>query len=86
MVVLDCFTHTGAFALNCAAAGAEKVTAVDISALAIEQVKKNTALNGLEDRMEYLCADDEVSAEGRISRDVLLLPLHAERSLCEDAA
>lgn len=56
-VVLDCFTHTGAFALNCAAAGAEKVTAVDISALAIEQVKKNTALNGLEDRMEYLCAD-----------------------------
>ena len=33
------------------------MTAVDISALAIEQVKKNTALNGLEDRMEYLCAD-----------------------------
>ncbi len=55
--VLDCFTHTGAFALNCAAAGAKSVTAVDISALAIEQVKKNTAMNSLEDRMDFLCTD-----------------------------
>ena len=46
--VLDCFTHTGAFALNCAAAGAEKVTAVDVSALALESAKHNAALNGLE--------------------------------------
>ncbi len=45
--VLDCFTHTGAFALNCANAGAERVTAVDISPLAIEQTKKNAALNSL---------------------------------------
>lgn len=55
--VLDCFTHTGAFALNCAIAGAKSVTAVDISALAIEQVKKNTAMNSLEDRMDFLCTD-----------------------------
>lgn len=55
--VLDCFTHTGAFALNCVNGGAEQVTAVDISASAIEQTKKNASLNGFEDRMEFLCAD-----------------------------
>lgn len=44
--VLDCFTHTGAFALNAAAAGAREVTAVDISETAIAQAKKNAALNG----------------------------------------
>ena len=45
--VLDCFTHTGAFALNCAKAGAASVTAVDVSALALEEVGRNAALNGL---------------------------------------
>lgn len=55
--VLDCFTHTGAFALNCAANGAEHVTAVDISAVAIEQTKKNAALNGLTDKMDFVTAD-----------------------------
>jgi len=55
--VLDCFTHTGAFALNCAAGGADHVTAVDISATAIEQTKKNAALNGLTDRMDFVTAD-----------------------------
>ena len=55
--VLDCFTHTGAFALNCAAGGAEHVTAVDISALAIEQTKKNAAMNGLTDKMSFVEAD-----------------------------
>lgn len=55
--VLDCFTHTGAFALNCAAGGAEHVTAVDISPLAIEQTKKNASLNSLEDRMIFKVAD-----------------------------
>lgn len=55
--VLDCFTHTGAFALNCVNGGAEHVTAVDISASAIDQTKKNASLNGFEDRMEFLCAD-----------------------------
>ncbi|MBR3382382.1 MAG: class I SAM-dependent rRNA methyltransferase [Clostridia bacterium] len=55
MRVLDCFTHTGAFALNAAAGGAEKVTAVDISASAIEQARRNAALNGI--GMEYITAD-----------------------------
>ncbi|MBQ9420435.1 MAG: class I SAM-dependent rRNA methyltransferase [Lachnospiraceae bacterium] len=44
--VLDCFTHTGAFALNAAAAGAREVTGVDASELAIEQARKNARLNG----------------------------------------
>ncbi len=55
--VLDCFTHTGAFALNCAAAGAAHVTAVDISETAIEQAKKNAARNNLTERMSFLCTD-----------------------------
>ena len=56
--VLDCFTHTGAFALNCVRAGAEHVTAVDISASAIEQTGKNAALNGVgEDRLDLVTAD-----------------------------
>ncbi len=45
--VLDCFTNQGAFALSCAKAGAKEVTAVDISAPAIEQVQRNAAANGL---------------------------------------
>ena len=53
--VLDCFTHTGAFALNAAAGGAASVTAVDVSAQAIEQAKRNAALNGLE--VEFVNAD-----------------------------
>lgn len=43
--VLDCFTHTGAFALNAYSAGAKAVTAVDISGEAIEKAKKNAELN-----------------------------------------
>jgi len=46
--VLDCFTNQGGFALACAAAGASKVTAVDISAAACEAARRNTELNGLE--------------------------------------
>jgi len=55
--VLDCFTHTGAFALNCAAGGAEHVTAVDISETAIQQTKKNAELNGLTGKMDFVTAD-----------------------------
>lgn len=55
--VLDCFTHTGSFGLNCALNGASKVVSVDISALAIEQSKRNAILNGLEDKIEYVKAD-----------------------------
>ena len=55
--VLDCFTHTGSFGLNCALNGASKVVSVDISGLAIEQSKRNAILNGLEDKIEYVKAD-----------------------------
>ncbi len=55
--VLDCFTHTGAFALNAAMAGAEHVTAVDISADALTLAKANAVRNGLSDRMDFVQAD-----------------------------
>lgn len=55
--VLDCFTHTGAFALNAAAAGAAEVTAVDISAEAVVNTKYNIALNGLSDKVKVLEAN-----------------------------
>ena len=55
--VLDCFTHTGSFGLNCYFGGAKKVVSVDISPLAIEQSKRNAALNGVEDKIEYVTAD-----------------------------
>ncbi len=45
--VLDCFTHTGGFALNAAFGGAKSVTAVDVSADALLQAEKNAAQNGL---------------------------------------
>ena len=55
--VLDCFTHTGAFALNCAKGGAAHVTAVDISQDAVELTRRNAALNGLEDKVDAIQAD-----------------------------
>lgn len=55
--VLDCFTHTGSFGLNCAYNGAKHVTSVDISSSAIEMAKVNCALNGLEDKVDYLVCD-----------------------------
>lgn len=55
--VLDCFTHTGSFAMNAALGGAQKVTAVDISSFALQTAARNLALNGLEDRVELVCAD-----------------------------
>ncbi len=55
--VLDCFTHTGSFALNAALGGAKHVTAVDVSEAAVEMAQANAARNGLEDRMDFLAAD-----------------------------
>lgn len=55
--ILDCFTHTGAFALNCAANGAESVTAVDVSELALQSARRNAELNGLQDRVSFLRRD-----------------------------
>lgn len=55
--VLDCFTHTGSFALNAGLAGAESVLGVDASELAVEQARENAKLNGLEDKVKFTCAD-----------------------------
>lgn len=55
--VLDCFTHTGSFALNAGIAGAASVLGVDASELAVEQARENAGLNGLEDRVQFTCAD-----------------------------
>ena len=55
--VLDCFTHTGSFALNAGIAGASEVTGVDASQLAVDQATANAALNGLQDRVKFICQD-----------------------------
>ena len=55
--VLDCFTHTGSFALNAGIAGAESVIGVDASQLAVDQATENARLNGLEDRVKFICRD-----------------------------
>lgn len=55
--VLDCFTHTGSFALNAGIAGAKEVTGVDASELAVRQATENAALNGLSERVKFICED-----------------------------
>ena len=55
--VLDCFTHTGSFALNAGISGADSVLGVDASELAVEQARKNAALNGLEKIVQFKCED-----------------------------
>ncbi len=75
--VLDCFTHTGSFALNAAYAGASHVTAVDISETAIAQAKKNAELNGLSGIMDFVVTDvldylPKLVEEGR-KYDVVIL-------------
>ncbi len=55
--VLDCFTHTGSFALNAALGGAAHVNAVDISQLAIDQARENAKLNNVEENMSFTCAN-----------------------------
>lgn len=55
--VLDCFTHTGSFALNAVMGGAAHVCAVDISQDAVNMAKANAALNGLEEKMTFRCTD-----------------------------
>ncbi|HJA26385.1 MAG TPA: class I SAM-dependent rRNA methyltransferase [Candidatus Fournierella merdigallinarum] len=74
--VLDCFTHTGSFALNAAFGGAAHVTAVDVSEAAVEMARRNAALNGLEGRMDFVCADvfDLLPAlEGKSDYDFIIL-------------
>lgn len=55
--VLDCFTHTGSFALNAGAAGAREVLGVDASEPGVEQARENARLNGMENRVRFQCAD-----------------------------
>ncbi len=76
--VLDCFTHTGSFALNAARGGAEHVTAVDVSASAIEMARSNARRNGLEDKMDFVTADvfdllPELEKQGRAPYDFIIL-------------
>lgn len=76
--VLDCFTHTGSFGLNAAAGGAEHVTSVDISADAIELAKANSVRNGLQDRMDFVCADvfdllTDMAQRGKCDYDFIIL-------------
>lgn len=76
--VLDCFTHTGSFALNAAKGGAEHVMAVDISETAIEMAKANAQQNGLIDRMDFVVADvfdllTELLASGKKPYDLIIL-------------
>lgn len=75
--VLDCFTHTGAFALNAAKGGAVSVTAVDISHDALECAKNNARLNGI-DNMDFVAADvfdllTEMSKSCRCPYDFIIL-------------
>lgn len=55
--VLDCFTHTGSFALNAGIAGAKEVIGVDASELGCNQARENAKLNGLENTVSFKCAD-----------------------------
>ena len=55
--VLHCVTHTGSFALNAGIAGASSVLGVDASQLGVDQATVNAKLNGLEDRVKFICAD-----------------------------
>ena len=77
--MLDCFTHTGSFALNAGLAGARHVLGVDASELGVAQARENAALNGLSDRVEFLCADvfallPELEAKGQKFDLVILDP------------
>ena len=76
--VLDCFTHTGAFALNAAAQGAEHVCAVDVSADAINMARSNAVLNGLSDKISFITEDvfkllTEMAESGRCDYDLIIL-------------
>ena len=79
MKVLDCFTHTGSFALNAALGGAASVLGVDASELGIRQAIRNAALNNVGDKVKFLCADvfellPKLEAEGEVFDFIILDP------------
>jgi 23S rRNA (cytosine1962-C5)-methyltransferase len=55
--VLDCFTHTGSFALNAAYGGAAQVIGLEASELAVTQARENALLNHMEDCVQFICGD-----------------------------
>lgn len=75
--VLDCFTHTGSFALHAGKYGAREVTGVDISEYACEFAAENARLNGLDDTVHFITANafDLLSGQSRQgeSYDVIIL-------------
>ncbi len=76
--VLDCFTHTGSFALNAAKGGASHVCAVDISQTALDMARENARRNGLTDRMEFQKANvfeylTQLEASGAKPYDYIIL-------------
>lgn len=76
--VLDCFTHTGSFALNAALGGATRVTAVDVSESAVEMARHNAQHNGVADRMECVAENvfdllPRLAQEGRSQYDFIIL-------------
>ena len=78
MNVLDCFTHTGSFALNAVRGGASHVTAVDISQSAVDMARRNAELNGFAEKMDFVCADvfellTEKAQHGRGEWDMIIL-------------
>lgn len=79
MKVLDCFTHTGSFALNAALGGASSVLGVDVSELGIRQAIRNAELNHMEDKVKFLCASvfellPKLEAEGEVFDFIILDP------------
>ncbi len=76
--VLDCFTHTGSFALNAAMGGAAHVTAVDVSETAIDMAKINAERNGLSEKMDFLTEDvfdllPKLAEQGSKPYDLIIL-------------
>ena len=76
--VLDCFTHTGSFALNAAKGGAVHVTAVDVSGEACRMTARNAERNGVADMVEVVQADvfallDKLEAEYNRDYDFIIL-------------
>ena len=77
--VLDCFTHTGSFALNAGIAGAKSVLGIDVSQHAIDCARKNAELNNLQDTVKFECHNafdvlGEWSREGKQFDVVILDP------------
>ena len=55
--VVDCFSHTGGFALNAAMGNASHVVSVDVSKTALDQGYQNAKLNHLEEKIDFVQAD-----------------------------